>query len=534
MTTHFGSLLSIVDPPERLQILWLVSPTACHFTFAREVECFAGRGTSNDGLLLSPEISQCAHLSYVRTTEEIVSMKFASFEHHDEIDTTFWIENVWLKWKLDPRVENLHPTHSTAYKRTRSIQVLKLPPSLRSFYINCCLYRNHSRLNNDEEEMICSSHEISTSPRLDSSLRKIDTRILAEKVWFQLHKRPSSLPFTLGPSPTGAGEIIFTDNYLLSKNEGKLPKFLRAPSISIARKTVELDPLSLENPESAKLNCLYPRFMILTVKEGEMDNSTEGTFEDVSMILVEGIRKALSKYSNISIDTNAVVAATCHDLRVCQLSGERFVIVLGSHHLARYTVNNKTHAVVKADFPPRSRSALYNFEFVDRQSDFMKKDLNMWSIFDHYEKSQHGIWDYSVSNHRQIVKEGYNAKHVPLGYVDDLKWEDISVGMRDIDVLFYGFLNEYRSNILSMLRDQGIVVRHANAHTGMYGNDLKQLIQRSKIILNLRYFADESEDPSGEWKMVRFLRPLANAHLIVSEYCGDPIEVVSLIRRNIF
>ena len=39
MKTYFGDLYSVVDPPERLKVLFMVDPYACTFVSHREIEC---------------------------------------------------------------------------------------------------------------------------------------------------------------------------------------------------------------------------------------------------------------------------------------------------------------------------------------------------------------------------------------------------------------------------------------------------------------------------------------------------------------
>jgi len=116
MSTHFGTLSSGIQPPEKLQILWLLSPKSCSFSDAREISCIATEGFSRNGLFLKPNIARCYHLSYVRTTKE-VSRKLGSFEHYDEV-VNDWIDEKWLKWRNDPTVGDLHPTNPHVYRNT--------------------------------------------------------------------------------------------------------------------------------------------------------------------------------------------------------------------------------------------------------------------------------------------------------------------------------------------------------------------------------------------------------------------------------
>jgi hypothetical protein len=91
----------------------------------------------------------------------------------------------------------------------------------------------------------------------------------------------------------------------------------------------------------------------------------------------------------------------------------------------------------------------------------------------------------------------------------------------DIDVLFYGHLNDYRSSVLERLRTHyGLRVFHANRDRGLFGASLDRLIRAAKIVLNLRYFASDSE-----WKMTRLMRLVSQKRFVISERSGTEEEV---------
>ena len=251
---------------------------------------------------------------------------------------------------------------------------------------------------------------------------------------------------------------------------------------------------------------------------------------------------------------------TCIDLRFCSLHSGRFLILLGVHHLARYLltgpdgpigsaptnasdpgVSGTTRpiryrsAVLEAGWPSPASSVLYNFEHVADQEDFTSSV--MWDLLQTWGRHQH-LWDYSEANvdhlHHLAATHrlpALSTRYVPLGYAPVLDIPALARDARgdggdasdaaggDIDVLFFGMVNDYRRARLQELRHSGIRVLHANANTPAFGRRLDGLLRRARIVLNLRFWAGELE-----WKMTRFLRPLANEVLIVSEICGSPAE----------
>lgn len=92
-----------IDPPESL-----IAPVA----YRRGVRTRGLRGV--DGPVGVARI-WCRHLSYVRTDDE-VREKLRLFSHAHEIRDG-WYENVWKAWDSNRALENLHPTHPTAYPR---------------------------------------------------------------------------------------------------------------------------------------------------------------------------------------------------------------------------------------------------------------------------------------------------------------------------------------------------------------------------------------------------------------------------------
>lgn len=111
-----------IDPPEKL-IASIVVRKDVRFSKFR---MFEGEGTAVPMALFH-------HLSYVRTDDE-VKEKITTFAHAPEV-IPGWYENVWLKWNADKTMENLHPTHPTAYKRAVPITDGKLASILAEYGI---------------------------------------------------------------------------------------------------------------------------------------------------------------------------------------------------------------------------------------------------------------------------------------------------------------------------------------------------------------------------------------------------------------
>ena len=124
------------------------------------------------------------------------------------------------------------------------------------------------------------------------------------------------------------------------------------------------------------------------------------------------------------------------------------------------------------------------------------------------------VWDYSARNVERLRALGVKDIAVlPVGYVPDLS--RIRKCDEDIDVLFYGSLNERREKVLDALSASGLNVVKL---FGVYGTERDEYIARAKLVLNLHYYE------SKVFEIVRVSYLLANSKAVVAE-CGADTEV---------
>ncbi len=174
---------------------------------------------------------------------------------------------------------------------------------------------------------------------------------------------------------------------------------------------------------------------------------------------------------------------------------DRRHIVLGANLLAHYPV------------PLAPETILYNLEQVFPGSPWFPPQL--LDLF-----RRHPVWDYSVRNLRQLARLGVTRLwHLPVGYAPPLT--RIPRGEEDIDVLFFGSLNERRERVLAALRQAGVKV---HAVFGLYGPERDRLIASSKIVLNVHYYE------ARVFEVVRVSYLLANRRFVVSERGCDLAE----------
>jgi hypothetical protein len=133
------------------------------------------------------------------------------------------------------------------------------------------------------------------------------------------------------------------------------------------------------------------------------------------------------------------------------------------------------------------------------------------------------VWDYSQRNIAALARLGVErTQHVPVGYVPELTRIHDQLP-QDIDVLFYGSMNDRRAAVIEQLRGLGLNVA---AVFGVYGDDRDSLIGRSKVVLNLHYY------DTSIFELVRVSYLLANRKAVVAE-CHNGTEIDADLRDGI-
>ncbi len=269
---------------------------------------------------------------------------------------------------------------------------------------------------------------------------------------------------------------------------------------------------------------------MLIIGEGIADVNTAGVFADIAATL----RSALTK---LAIPH---VLLFCKDLRKCQIQTSRQYLILAPQNLARYFDFQDRLAVLSSGWPPPS-SILYNFEHISRTQAYGPEawqtvNAHVLQIYKHFDV----VWDFDANNVQSLQRFGVSALHVPFafsegvyGYGGVAQLHNATMttppppkarcteAHGDVDVLFYGRVNDYRRRVISHLQQAGLRVLYPNVNgDSVFGEHLHCLTRQAKIVLNLRYFNEDAE-----WKLSRILPLLANRRFVISESSGSPSEI---------
>jgi hypothetical protein len=162
-------------------------------------------------------------------------------------------------------------------------------------------------------------------------------------------------------------------------------------------------------------------------------------------------------------------------------------------------------------------SILYNLDQVSPESPWFSPEL--LKLFGQYQ-----VWDYSQRNIAELARAGVRGvRHLPIGYVPQLT--RIHSTEEDIDVLFYGCINERRLRVLTALRDRGLKTAVV---FGVYGAQRDHFIARSRIALNIHFYE------AKVFEAVRVSYLLANRRFVVSERGSEAAEDAAFSQGVVF
>jgi hypothetical protein len=270
-------------------------------------------------------------------------------------------------------------------------------------------------------------------------------------------------------------------------------------------------------------------FTVLVVGDGRNDKYAGPVFNEIARSMC-GALQEMGHWCRVQV---------CPDLLVCPLQ-YRQLLVLGAHNLANYFEQRQGGSFVAwRIFPPET--VLYNFEHMDMSgvnTNAGDVEFDLARLYGHFR-----VWEYSRQNLRVLRgQEGGNGpphRHVsfvPLGHSGraqlpvlataaadeiDERRRGAGEGEDDIDVLFFGTMNPYRTQALAGLRAGGLQVYHANADgVALFGAALDALVARAKLVLSLRFWGTDAE-----WKVSRYAHLLRHGRLVVAEASGDRKEL---------
>jgi hypothetical protein len=163
-----------------------------------------------------------------------------------------------------------------------------------------------------------------------------------------------------------------------------------------------------------------------------------------------------------------------------------------------------------------SSTIILNTEQVYGETDW-NKPIFAWAK--HFQ-----IWDYSPKNIEKLNQLGIDrTKLLRIGFQKELVRLDLS-GPKDVDVLFYGSVNERRKAIIDGLEAKGLKVK---VLFGVYGKDRDEWIERSKVVLNHHYYESQI------FEIVRVFYLLTNSVAVIGEV-NDTTSIDSIYQEGIY
>ena len=161
------------------------------------------------------------------------------------------------------------------------------------------------------------------------------------------------------------------------------------------------------------------------------------------------------------------------------------LVICGAHDLSR----TQSIDLYKKKF---DKVIVFNQEpLTATQRQFMHKGYFAWL------KQADEVWDYDEQNIKVLKLIRPDVKlHILKPYKD---WSKYAPVAKDIDILFYGAMNEHRLKALNTLKKKYKVVVLQNA----WGTTLDNYIMRSRVLLNLHYYYESSMQEQA--RMIRWI-----------------------------
>jgi hypothetical protein len=197
-------------------------------------------------------------------------------------------------------------------------------------------------------------------------------------------------------------------------------------------------------------------------------------------------------------------------IKINQLDEDKINIVLG-YHLIDYKKSLKKYKYIP-----------YQLEQISANNGWYAKSKDQTENYYKILSNAQSIWDYSIENIEFLKSMGLKATHLPIGYHPKLEVIQ-PAAVKDIDVFFYGSMNERRRYIVDRMKRM-MPLRNIIQVFAVYGEERDKYIARSKIVLNIHYYE------SKVMEVVRLSYLLNNKCFVISEESNiNPYDALNIV-----
>lgn len=203
----------------------------------------------------------------------------------------------------------------------------------------------------------------------------------------------------------------------------------------------------------------------------DIDNMTIYIYTSPYVInIAQYISKIFQKY-NIK---NYVITSLISDehFELINQDNNSFILLVAFQSFYKSPIKNKLLKMRKKKY------ILYQLEQINNVT---KYNNNINDELENFMNNALYVLEYNMSNYNAL-NSTINKIFVGVPIVEC----DKIIERKNIDILFYGNLNNYRKNILDNLLNEYNVKILENS----FGDELKEYIMRSKLILNIHYYSE--------------------------------------------
>jgi hypothetical protein len=128
-------------------------------------------------------------------------------------------------------------------------------------------------------------------------------------------------------------------------------------------------------------------------------------------------------------------------------------------------------------------------------------------------KNSLDIWEFAMPNTKRY-KDDIDISNVHWMPMPFYKYRTDISNFFEYDILFYGSMNTRRTNILNKLKEKYKIKVCVN----VYGEDIYNMIKRSKIILNIHFYKDATLESARFNEVLQFNRCIVSEKSIKEDY----------------
>lgn len=202
------------------------------------------------------------------------------------------------------------------------------------------------------------------------------------------------------------------------------------------------------------------------------------------------VQNMIIEYNDCSQDHCDIYDLKTEINKITNKEQNRTIIFLNMYDLTLSEKKNQMREVI-------SNNRAISFTIINTEHWETRGAKEILTMLQNENRKNISIIEYNIINFRNIVSSYPDVRVVFLPLIYDKLMEKVlkdnieslfNTEQKDIDVLFYGGINDRRKQVLDALKGENWNVYIVDSHHGVTNKELCNLINRSKIVINILYY----------------------------------------------